>query len=89
MSTIIIDQIFLDEKYNKSILRKECNSDLVPAIGMEIEDSAWEKAKKIKKVNINLDKNCYIIFVDDEFVTKKTVEKVVENFKNCGWKEFV
>lgn len=42
MSSIIIDQVFLDEKYNKSILRKQCKSDLGLAIGMEIEDYAWE-----------------------------------------------
>ncbi len=87
MSLIIIDQIFVDEKFNKSTLRKQCDSGLVPAVGMEVEDAAWEKAKKIKKVNINIDNNCYILFVDDEFVTKNTSAKIMDNFKKLGWKE--
>lgn len=86
MSTIIIDQVFLDEKYSKSVLRREISCDLVPSVGMEIEEEVWEKPKKIKKVNINPAKNYYMIFVEDEFVTKKTVEKVLENYKKSGWK---
>lgn len=87
MSTIIIDQIFLDEKYSKTVLRREVNCDVVPAAGMEIEDEAWERAKKIKKVNINPIKNQYIVFVDDEFVTKKTAPKIIQKFIALGWKE--
>ena len=87
MSTIIIDQVFVDEKYSKFILRKEVKSDLVPAVGMDIEDIVWEKTKKIKKVNINIDKNFYAIFVEDEFVTKSTATKILDNYKKNGWKD--
>jgi hypothetical protein len=87
MSLIIIDQVFVDEKFSKSTLRKQSNSDLVPAVGMELEDAAWEKAKKIKKVNINIDKNYYMLFVEDEFMTKSTSAKIIDGFKKHGWKE--
>ena len=85
MSFIIIDQIFVDEKFNKSTLRKKCESNLVPSVGMELEDAVWEKPKKIKKVNINVDKNYYLIFVEDEFVTKSTSAKIIESYKKQGW----
>jgi succinyl-CoA synthetase beta subunit len=87
MGTIIIDQVFIDEKYTKFILRKEVKSDLVPAVGMDVEEIVWEKTKKIKKVNINIDKNCYVIFIEDEFVTKSSANKILDNYKKNGWKE--
>ena len=87
MGKIIIDQIFVDEKFNKSTLRKEYDTDLVPVIGMEMEESVWEKPKKIKKINLNIGSNSYIVFIDDEFVTKKTIGKITDNYKTKGWKE--
>ncbi|HOK37158.1 MAG: hypothetical protein WHW07_01465 [Bacteroidales bacterium] len=87
MSKIVVDQVFLDEKYTKFVLRREYNCNLVPIAEMEIYDKAWEKPKKIKKVVIDPSKDEYIIFVNDEFVTSKTVKKTLETYINLGWKE--
>ncbi|MDD3860808.1 MAG: hypothetical protein PHW83_11460 [Bacteroidales bacterium] len=85
MSLIIIDQVFIDEKFNKTILSKTANCDIVPSIGIEIEDSAWDKPKKIKKIIINPEQNCYKLFVEDEFITKRESIKITETYKKCGW----
>ncbi|MDD3741095.1 MAG: hypothetical protein PHH30_07625 [Bacteroidales bacterium] len=85
MSLIIIDQVFIDEKFNKTILSKTANCDIVPSIGIEIEDSAWEKPKKIKKIIINPEQNYYKLFVEDEFITKRESIKITETYKKCGW----
>lgn len=87
MSKIVVDQIFLDEKYTKFVLRREYDCNLVPIAEMEIYDKAWEKPKKIKKVVIDPSKDEYTIFVNDEFVTSKTVKKILEAYINLGWKE--
>jgi succinyl-CoA synthetase beta subunit len=86
MSLIIIDQVFIDEKFSKTILTKTTDCEIVPSIGMEIEDSAWEKPKKIKKININPEHNCYKLFVEDEFITKRDSIKITDIYKKCGWK---
>jgi len=86
MSFIIIDQVFIDEKFSKTILTKTTDCDIVPSIGMEIEDSAWEKPKKIKRIQINPEHKYYKLFVEDEFITKRESFKITDIYKKCGWK---
>jgi len=83
--SLIINQVFSDEKFNKSLFVKQFESSLVPSIGMELEDSIWDKPKKIKKININPGHNSYALFVEDEFATKGELQKITEKYKNNGW----
>lgn len=85
MSLIIIEQVFIDEKFNKTIIIKKIKCEIVPSIGMDIEDLAWEKPKKIKRICINPEQNSYKLFVEDEFTTKRESIKLTESYKKCGW----
>ncbi|HOZ29582.1 MAG TPA: hypothetical protein PLL66_01580 [Bacteroidales bacterium] len=83
--SLIINQVFVDEKFAKCLLVRQFDGVLVPSIGMEIEDLAWEKPKKIKKIVLNPEQDSYILFVEDEFISKRDLSKITEKYKKCGW----
>jgi hypothetical protein len=69
-------------------LRKECQSDVTPFIGMEIEDSAWFGPRRVNSVVLNLEKNYCLVTLEDKKLEKADdLEKVRKKFKKHGWKQ--
>lgn len=64
---LIIDLIVLykgtDDDFSFGSTRKEFEINLVPVVGIEIEDSAWKHPREIKKVTINPDEGYYHLWL--------------------------
>jgi len=69
-------------------VRKEYQSEVTPFIGLGIEDSAWFSPKRVNSVVLNLEKNYYLVTLEDKKLEKaEDLEKVKKKYKKHGWKE--
>lgn len=88
---IIVDLHILcdDPKHLHSQVGKIYKSDLVPMVGMELEDGAWKDSRPIKSVTINPEEGYYYVFVGDD--TGKTLdhcEQLKKMYHSHGWTRF-
>ena len=86
----IIDVMVMAEEQGKKFVfggvRRELNTDLVPVVGMELEDSAWKESREIKRVTINPEEGYYYLWIgDDEADTKERAYQRVQMYKSHGW----
>lgn len=88
---IIISQLIEYENDNfPHFWRKEYESDLIPVIGMSLEDSFWKNpyTYKIIEVSINYEENYYYVEVEKfvPIITKENKENLEKGAKFHGWK---
>jgi succinyl-CoA synthetase beta subunit len=85
---IIVDlHIICDSKsYVYTTVRKTFNTDLVPMVGMDIEDSAWEDPREIKRVSMNPTEGYYFLYVgDDRGQNEEDCKQLAEMYRAHGW----
>lgn len=66
---------------------KEYETDLVPMVGMEIEDSGFKKAREIRAITINPSEGYYFVYVgEDEQSNRERCESAKDMYVGHGWK---
>jgi hypothetical protein len=88
---IIVDvAILCDDPGYYSNVGKEYETELVPMVGMELEDPAWEEARKIKSVIINPEDGYYYVNVGDDTCRDKIqCERLMKMYHSHGWTRFI
>lgn len=82
-----VDVIIRKEDLIKS-LRKELDTELYPAPGMVIQDSAFGIAQTPVLVCCDFDRNCYFIEIPSiYFDTEANWKSEEEGYRIRGWKE--
>jgi len=87
---LIVDVYVFDKtpqnSYVFGTMRREFETDLVPMLGMEIEDVAWKEPRAITSVVINPSEGYYYIFAGEEAgVGEEQCQRLVEMYKAHGW----
>jgi hypothetical protein len=89
MRLIIHLGILCDAPRNKHVyttVSKEYETDLVPMVGMEIEDPAWKKSRRIKSVTINPSEGYYYVYTgDDKDKDDARCEQLKQMYLSHGW----
>ena len=89
MKLIVHLDILCDEPGNKhvyALVRKEYDTDLVPMVGMQLEDSAWKEPRPIQSVVINPTEGYYGVYAgDDKGKDKGRCEKLEQMYHAHGW----
>lgn len=79
--------IVIKGKHLYTMLRKEYETELYPIPGIEIEDSAWKKAKVPTSITCNFDEGYYLLnFQSVELDTEENCKREEEMYKLHGWK---
>lgn len=87
---LIVDVYIHDKTPNNShvfgAMRREFETDLVPMVGMEIEDVAWKESRAITSVVINPSEGYYYVFAGEEVgVGEEQCQCLVEMYESHGW----
>jgi hypothetical protein len=89
MKLIIDVNVLLNEPNNNHLFgaaRRTLETDLVPAEGMEIEDSAWKHPRVIKRVTMNPEEGYYLVWAgDDETDEKERAKNQLKMYQSHGW----
>lgn len=73
--------------YLVGIVHREWDTNLVPAVGMEIEDSAWKKPRVLNGVTINPEENYYLTWVNEDVAdTEELANQHIKMYLSHGWK---
>ena len=68
--------------------RRKFESDIIPTMGVKIEDPAWKDSKKIKGIVINYSQGyCYVNLGLTKLPTIETFELCQRALKDNGWKD--
>lgn len=74
------------DKHVCATVGKEIETDLVPVVGMELEDPAWEKPRPIERVTINPTDGYYYLHVgDDTAENRDRCEQRKQLYQHHGW----
>ena len=72
--------------YVYAMFRKEFETDLVPMVGMGLEDPAWKESRIIKSITINPAQGYYFLHVGDESGNDKDqCEQFKQMYYQHGW----
>ena len=75
-----------DPKYVYAMVRKELETDLVPMVGMQLEDSAWKEPRPIEHLTINPTEGYYLIQAGREHgKNQKDCEQLKKMYHVNGW----
>lgn len=89
MKLIVDLNILCDAPGNRHVyamVRKEYDTDLVPMVGMELEDSAWKKSRPIRSVAINPAEGYYYIYAgDDTGQDEGRCKQLEQMYQTHGW----
>jgi hypothetical protein len=74
------------EDFLPTLVGKEYSTELIPMVGMYIEDPVWEEPKKITGVTINPKESYYHIYVGEDVRSDEEMCKELENIYYAhGW----
>jgi hypothetical protein len=67
-------------------VQKTYETDLIPMVGMDLQDTAWHEPRPIGNVTIDPGKGCYYIELgQDSFRTAEECEQQVQMYRSHGW----
>ena len=74
------------DKHVCAMVGKEIETDLVPAVGMELEDPVWKKPRPIERVTVNPTEGSYYLYVgDDTAENRDRCEQLKQLYHRNGW----
>jgi hypothetical protein len=75
------------KKHLHALLHKEYDTELIPMVGMEIEDSAWNQSRAIRSVTINPDEDYYYVYAGDDIGQDEIqCEQLEQTYQGHGWR---
>lgn len=85
---LIVNLPILCDTKDYIVLHKDFMTDLVPMVGMQLQDPAWENPRPIKNVTINPKEDSYLLHVgDDNLPDKDQCEQLKQSYRRHGWLE--
>ena len=86
---VVIEMEILD-RANGAIyanMRIDWESDVIPVVGMYIEDDAWNTRHKVVDVTLNFNRKISWVSLDGNIVCENedACEKMVKKFEDEGW----
>lgn len=86
----VIDMHFCDKSnrdYSVVILRKEIETNLIPCIGFDYQDSAWKRERAVRHVSMIPDEGCYFVhFGEETCASEEDCLRLADMYKRHGWK---
>jgi len=87
MSVNILYGDALGKRRVHALLHKEYDTELIPMVGMEIEDPAWNQSRAIRSVTINPDEDYYYVYAGDDIGRDEVeCEQLEQRYHGHGWR---
>jgi hypothetical protein len=75
------------KRHVHALLHKEYETGLVPMVGMEIEDPAWNQSRAIRSVTINPEEDYYYVYAGDDIGQDNLqCEQLEQAYHAHGWR---
>jgi len=83
---LIIDCEITANKKHLGFARKEIESNLLPYVDLEIEDSAWKETRKVLSVTVNFQQNYVHVNIEGyDILNEKKYDDIKSMFEGHGW----
>lgn len=86
---IVMDISLVDQSSGRKLgtLRKQLESEVMPALGLKVEDGAWAEPRSPVKIVANLAKSSvHLTFADVEGADESECIRIAELYQGHGWR---